>query len=195
MTMLSIDKAPESEVSITMTMPFTEKVPEKIGRLPELAYNLWWSWTPDARELFRRLDYPLWRKTLHSPVQMLAEISTEKLKASAADPSFYRYYNKVMMLFDEAMSDPKAWFTQTYPEHDGKTIAYFSFEYGIHNSLPIYSGGLGILSGDHSKETSDLGIPLVCIGFMYPQGYRRCRRRPLRSWRPRPRLVLRPRPG
>ena len=181
MTMPSIEIVTESEVSITMTMPFTEKVPEKIGRLPELAYNLWWSWTPDARELFRRLDYPLWRKTQHSPVQMLAEISTEKLKAAAADPSFYRYYNKVMMLYDEAMSDPKAWFAQTYPEHDGKTIAYFSFEYGIHNSLPIYSGGLGILSGDHAKEVSDLGIPLVCIGFMYPQGYFR-QRIPSHGW-------------
>ncbi|MCB8959787.1 MAG: alpha-glucan family phosphorylase [Ardenticatenales bacterium] len=164
-----------------MKLPFAEKVPEKIGRLPELAYNLWWSWTPDARDLFRRLDYPLWRKTQHNPVQMLAEMSQEKLRSAAADPAFFRQYNKVMLQFDAMMSNGDAWFSQTYPEMKGKTIAYFSFEYGIHNSLPIYSGGLGILSGDHAKESSDLGIPLVGIGFMYPQGYFR-QRIPSHGW-------------
>jgi starch phosphorylase len=158
-----------------------DKVPEKIGRITELAYNLWWSWTPEARGLFRRLDYPLWRKTLHNPVQMLQEISPSRLQEAAQDSTFVRKYNKVMMLFDETMKNTGTWFHKTYPELGEKTIAYFSFEFGLHSSLPIYSGGLGILSGDHAKEASDLGLPFVGIGFMYPQGYFR-QRLPSHGW-------------
>ncbi|MCC6603200.1 MAG: alpha-glucan family phosphorylase [Anaerolineae bacterium] len=158
-----------------------DKVPEKIGRITELAYNLWWSWTPEARGLFRRLDYPLWRKTLHNPVQMLQEISPTKLQEAAQDSTFIRQYNKVMMLFDEMLKNRGTWFHQTYPELSDKTIAYFSFEFGLHSSLPIYSGGLGILSGDHAKEASDLGLPFVGVGFMYPQGYFR-QRLPSHGW-------------
>lgn len=158
-----------------------DKVPDKIGRITELAYNLWWSWNPIARGLFRRLDYPLWRKTLHNPVQMLQEISPLKLHEAAQDSTFLRHYNKVMILFDETMKNHGSWFYQTYPELTGKTIAYFSFEFGLHSSLPIYSGGLGILSGDHAKEASDLGLPFVGIGFMYPQGYFR-QRLPSHGW-------------
>ncbi len=158
-----------------------DKVPDKIGRITELAYNLWWSWTPEARGLFRRLDYPLWRKTLHNPVQMLQEISPTKLQEAAQDSTFIRQYNKVMMLFDEMLKNRGTWFHQTYPELSDKTIAYFSFEFGLHSSLPIYSGGLGILSGDHAKEASDLGLPFVGVGFMYPQGYFR-QRLPSHGW-------------
>ena len=158
-----------------------DKVPEKIGRITELVYNLWWSWTPEARRLFRRLDYPLWRKTLHNPVQMLQEISPARLQEAAQDSTFVRQYNKVMMLFDETMKNRGTWFHETYPELSNKTIAYFSFEFGLHSSLPIYSGGLGILSGDHAKEASDLGLPFVGVGFMYPQGYFR-QRLPSHGW-------------
>ncbi len=158
-----------------------DKVPDKIGRITELVYNLWWSWTPEARGLFRRLDYPLWRKTLHNPVQMLQEISPVKLQEAAQDSTFIRHYNKVMMLFDEMLKNRGTWFHQTYPELSDKTIAYFSFEFGLHSSLPIYSGGLGILSGDHAKEASDLGLPFVGVGFMYPQGYFR-QRLPSHGW-------------
>ncbi len=158
-----------------------DKVPEKIGRITELAYNLWWSWTPEARGLFRRLDYPLWRRTLHNPVQMLQEISPTKLEEAAQDSTFLRKYNKVMMLFDQMMENKGTWFHETYPELGDKTIAYFSFEFGLHSSLPIYSGGLGILSGDHAKEASDLGLPFVGVGFMYPQGYFR-QRIPSHGW-------------
>lgn len=162
-------------------MHLNDKVPEKIGRLPELAYNLWWSWTPEARGLFRRLDYPLWRKTLHNPVQMLQEISPAQLQKAAQDSTFIRQYNKVMIQFDETMKSQNTWFHQTYPGLGDKTIAYFSFEFGLHSSLPIYSGGLGILSGDHAKEASDLGLPFVGVGFMYPQGYFR-QRLPSHGW-------------
>ncbi len=161
--------------------PLTEKVPEKINRLPDLAYNLWWSWNYNARALFKRLDYTLWRSTHHNPVQMLHEISPGRLADAAQDPAFYRHYNKVLMELDREMENGHLWFRTTYPELKNSPIAYFSAEFGLHNSLPIYSGGLGILSGDHAKEASDLGIPLVGIGFMYPQGYFR-QRIPSHGW-------------
>lgn len=162
-------------------MPFAEKLPEKINRLSELAHNLWWSWTPEARELFRRLDYPLWRQTQHNPVLMLKILSADRLQQAVNDAAFVRLYNKVMIKFDREMQNGHSWFSTQYPEYTKKTIAYFSFEFGLHNSLPIYSGGLGILSGDHAKETSDLGLPFVGIGFMYPQGYFR-QRVPSHGW-------------
>lgn len=162
-------------------IPLDEKIPEKINRLPELVYNLWWSWTPEARELFRRLDYPLWRRTQHNPVQMLQEISVNELDTAVKDAAFIRQYNKVMLMYDEEMRNGRSWFHSEFPEAVNKTIAYFSFEFGLHNSLPIYSGGLGILSGDHAKEASDLGLPFVGVGFMYPQGYFR-QRLPSHGW-------------
>ncbi len=161
--------------------PLDNKLPEKINRLGELAYNLWWSWTPEARDLWKRLDYPLWRKTRHNPVQMLQEISDARLQDVARDSTFLRRYTKVMLQFDEMMANGHSWFHTTYPDLTQNVIAYFSFEFGLHNSLPIYSGGLGILSGDHIKESSDLGLPFVGVGFMYPQGYFR-QRIPSHGW-------------
>jgi starch phosphorylase len=161
--------------------PLEEKVPDKIRRLPDLAYNLWWSWSPDARSLFKLLDFPLWRSTHHNPVQMLQEIPQERLEAAARDAVFFRLYNKVMMALDRELENGHTWFHNTYPRYAGNTIAYCSFEFGLHSSLPIYSGGLGILSGDHAKEASDLGLPIVCVGFMYPQGYFR-QRLPSHGW-------------
>ncbi|MDT8305745.1 MAG: alpha-glucan family phosphorylase [Anaerolineae bacterium] len=158
-----------------------EKLPAPIGRLAELAYNLWWSWTPEARELFKRLDVTLWRSTQHNPVEMLRALSREQLEAVAQDAAFIRHYNKVIMMLDRELENGHLWFSSTYPELREATIAYFSAEFGLHNSLPIYSGGLGILSGDHAKEASDLSIPLVGVGFMYPQGYFR-QRIPSHGW-------------
>ncbi len=160
---------------------FSDNIPEKLNRLPELVYNLWWSWSEEARELFRRLDYPLWRRTQHNPVKMLKMISPERLQEKAQDAAFVRRYNKVMMEFDRDMSNGHTWFHTTHPELKDKTVAYFSFEFGLHNTLPIYSGGLGILAGDHAKETSDLGLPFIGVGFMYPQGYFR-QRVPSHGW-------------
>ena len=157
------------------------KVPKKISRLTELAYNLWWSWNPEARRLFKLLDYTLWRSTLHNPVQMLQEMTPEQLEAAANDSLFIRRYNKVLMSFDREMSDGHTWFKQEHSKTNNLLVAYFSAEFGLHSSLPIYSGGLGILSGDHIKEASDLGLPLVGIGFMYPQGYFR-QRIPSHGW-------------
>ncbi|MEW5988709.1 MAG: alpha-glucan family phosphorylase [Chloroflexota bacterium] len=154
-----------------MMIPIEEKMPAKIRRLPELAYNLWWSWHPEARALFRRLDLTLWRSSHHNPVLQLEEVRPERLEAVANDPAFCMAYNKVLMKLDSDLENGHTWFYQTFPELRDKTVAYFSAEFGLHNSLPLYSGGLGILAGDHAKEASDLGIPLVGVGFMYPQGY------------------------
>lgn len=157
------------------------ELPEKIGRLTELAGNVWWSWNADARLLFRRLDYTLWRSTQHNPVQMLREIEPAVLEKAANDAAFSRLYNKVMMNMDRELQSDQKWFQKSFPDLAEKKIAYFSFEFGLHNSLPIYSGGLGILSGDHAKESSDLGLPLVGVGFIYPQGYFR-QRIPSHGW-------------
>ncbi len=161
--------------------PLDSKLPEKLNRLSEIAYNLWWSWTPEARELFRRLDYSLWRDTEHNPVQMLRLIPSENLQQATHDASFVRLYQKVLLKYDREINNGHSWFFTHFPEHRGKIIAYFSFEFGLHNSLPIYSGGLGVLSGDHAKETSDLGLPFVGVGFFYPQGYFR-QRIPSHGW-------------
>ena len=147
------------------------KLPERIGRLEELANNLWWSWHPQARDLFRALDYPLWRLGGHNPVKQLREISSDKLAAAATDPTFLNLYDSVMSALDAEMSDKDSWFATKYPNVLDGPVAYFSMEFAIHNSLPIYAGGLGVLAGDMCKGACDLGLPLVGVGFMYPQGY------------------------
>jgi starch phosphorylase len=147
------------------------RVPERIGRLEELANNLWWSWHPQARDLFRALDYSLWHLGGHNPVKQLHEISTDKLATAATDPAFLNLYDSVMSAFDADMSEKGSWFATKYPNVLDGPVAYFSMEFAIHNSLPIYAGGLGVLAGDICKEASDLGLPLVGVGFMYPQGY------------------------
>jgi len=146
-------------------------LPERIGRLDELANNLWWSWHNQARQLFRALDYPLWRMSGHNPVKQLHEVNPDTLQAAATDPSFLDIYDSVMKDFDTDMAASNTWFTTNHADLINGPIAYLSMEYAIHNSLPIYAGGLGILAGDICKEASDLGLPLVAVGFMYPQGY------------------------
>jgi len=146
-------------------------LPERIGRLNELAYNLWWSWHPQARALFRKLDYPTWRMNGHNPVRQLREIDPARLQSAADDPDFITLYDSVMSAFDADMTAGGSWFATRYPERLSGPIAFFSAEFAIHNSLPIYAGGLGVLAGDICKEASDLGLPLVGVGLMYPQGY------------------------
>ncbi|MBI4400647.1 MAG: alpha-glucan family phosphorylase [Nitrospirae bacterium] len=148
-----------------------ETFPGSLVRLQELAHNLWWSWKPEARRLFETLDPTLWRLSHHNPVKLLQDMKPERLAALAEDPAFIRQYSAVLKTYDEYMASKGTWYATQYPTISNGTIAYFSAEFGLHNSIPIYSGGLGILAGDHCKEASDLGIPLVGIGFMYPQGY------------------------
>jgi starch phosphorylase len=146
-------------------------LPSRIHRLHELALDLWWSWTPAARQVFRRLDYPLWRHSAHNPVRMLLAIDATQLEQAAQDPEFLALYDEALTGLDEARAAKGSWWTQHGPALNGKVVAYFSAEFALHQSLPIYAGGLGVLAGDHCKEASDLGVPLIGIGFMYPQGY------------------------
>jgi len=147
------------------------KLPERISRLEELADNLWWSWHEEARKLFRALDYPLWRMTAHNPVKQLHEASQDTLQTAAEDPTFLALYDSVMLTFDTDLSSLNTRHTTEYSTLLRGSIAFFSMEFAIHNSLPIYAGGLGVLAGDICKESSDMGLPLVAVGFMYPQGY------------------------
>ena len=148
-------------------------MPPRINRLYELAYNLWWSWRPEARLLYSALDPTLWEQVGHNPVRFLSEVSPGILEKAAANTEYLQQFDSVLNDFDYYMH-PRAddtWFSSTYPELTEKVIAYFSAEFGLTEALPIYSGGLGILSGDHCKEASDLGLPFVGVGFLYPQGY------------------------
>ncbi|MDP3880320.1 MAG: alpha-glucan family phosphorylase [Dehalococcoidales bacterium] len=151
-----------------MTSP---KLPERINRLDELANNLWWSWHENARTLFRALDYPLWRESGHNPIKELREVSQDTLHAAAVDRSFLALYDSVMSAFDVDMAAKNTWVANDCPNLRECPVAFFSMEYAIHNSLPIYAGGLGVLAGDICKEASDLGMSLIAVGFMYPQGY------------------------
>lgn len=152
-------------------MMLRSKLPERIARLDELAHNLCWTWCPEARDLFRILDYPLWKNSGHNPVEQLHNISRTRLQEVAADPSFLALYDSVMYTFDAYMSASDTWFAVNHPNKLPGPVAYFSMEFAIHNSLPVYAGGLGVLAGDFCKEASDLGLPFVGVGFMYPQGY------------------------
>ena len=125
--------------------------------------------------MFRRLDYKLWRATAHNPVQMLQQITPERLVDAASDPEFLKAYDEAIFGLDEARSVAHPWWRERASMLNGGSIAYFSAEFALHQSLPIYAGGLGVLAGDHCKEAADLGLPFVGIGFMYPQGYFRQR--------------------
>jgi len=146
-------------------------LPDRIARLDELAHDLNWSWNQPARALFRKLDYTLWRTTAHNPVSMLAALNPGALTRAMQDPAWLRSYDAAVGGLDSARAARGSWCEREYPDIRGKTIAYFSAEFALHQSLPIYAGGLGVLAGDHCKEASDLGLPLVGVGFSYPQGY------------------------
>jgi starch phosphorylase len=148
----------------------TPKIPERLRRLPELANDLWWTWNAASRDVFRKLDYTLWRQTAHNPVLMLQQVSQEMLNLAAADERYLAIYDAAIEALEAARTARDTWWHQRYSDATGP-IAYFSAEFALHQSLPIYAGGLGVLAGDHCKEASDLGLPLIGIGFMYPQGY------------------------
>jgi starch phosphorylase len=145
-------------------------LPERIRGLGRLAYNLWWSWHPQARDLFRALELQAWRESGHNPVRMLAILPPEVLVSAAEDEEFQMCYDAVMSQFEAETASHTGWFPAEYG-HLESPLAYFSAEYGLHVSLPVYAGGLGILAGDYLKECSDLAIPVVGVGLIYSQGY------------------------
>ncbi len=145
-------------------------LPERISGLADLAYNLWWSWHPHARVLFRMLDYPAWHESGHNPVLMLSHLAEQVLADAARDAEFLARYDAVMAQFEAETTTDVGWFTAEYGRASAP-LAYLSAEYGVHASLPVYAGGLGILAGDHLKECSDLAVPVVAMGMIYAQGY------------------------
>jgi len=146
-------------------------IPERISRLGELACNLWWSWHPEARALFFMLAGNGAEFKAQNPVKLLSELDPPLLDAAAKDSRFLRRYDAVMARFDAEVKSYQSWFYSKVPDPALYPIAYFSAEFGLHHSLPFYAGGLGFLAGDFLKECSDLGVPLVGMGFMYPEGY------------------------
>ncbi len=142
----------------------------ELAALQRIAYNLWWCWEPDAIALFRRLDEDLWTATRHNPVEMLGILQQTTLESLKLDEGFMAH----LQMVDEKLSayqGEKTWFDREYSGDNQLKIAYFSMEFGLHESLPVYSGGLGVLAGDHLKSASDLGLPLVGVGLLYRQGY------------------------
>jgi starch phosphorylase len=145
-------------------------LPSSLARLEELAHNLGWTWDPDARALFRELDRDLWERVDHNPIVLLRDVDQERLDERARDPEFLAHLERVVARFDAYRADP-GWFGRAHPDRQGDTYAYFCAEYGWHEGVALYSGGLGVLAGDHTKAASDLGVPLVAIGLWYPEGY------------------------
>ena len=138
-------------------------IPERLKPLEELSRNLWWCWTPGAQELFEAADKELWVKVDRNPIALLDKISAQRYEEILADKAFLKKMDEVYKQFCDYMSEKPS------PEH--AKVAYFSMEYGLHSSLKIYSGGLGILAGDYLKEASDRNVPMVAVGLLYRYGY------------------------
>jgi glycogen phosphorylase len=152
-------------------------LPEPLAPLERLAWNYWWSWAPDGGFVFRDLDPSVWEECEHNPRRLLKEVSDFRLMQMATDPGYIERVRRLSEKFDEYMADEHVWQaassdTRTTPS---SPVAYFCAEYGIHHSLPLYSGGLGILAGDHLKSASDINLPLVAVGLLYRYGYFRQR--------------------
>lgn len=154
-----------------ITVSVVPNLPSSLERLLELAYNLRWSWNLETLALFRRLDRDLWEKCGHNPVLMLGQIDQRQLNAATNDEAFMAHYDRVCQDFDRYMSQSAStWYAKRYPEAPRTPlIAYFSMEFGLTECLRNYSGGLGVLSGDHLKSASDLGLPLIGVGLLYQE--------------------------
>lgn len=147
------------------------QLPKRIEKLEEVANNLWWSWNTEFLRLFKQIDRDLWETVGKNPVKFLKLVSQEKLEEISKKSAFLKEYDKIIENFEDYKNSKSTWFSRNYLDNKNDLIAYFSAEYGLDQILPIYSGGLGILSGDHLKSSSDLGIPLVAVGLLYKNGY------------------------
>jgi starch phosphorylase len=145
-------------------------LPERLQPLQQLAYNMWWCWNHEAVSLFRRIDDDRFEAVENSPVKLLGDIDQGRLEELLEDDGFLAHMDRMEEALNNYMSSP-TWFRETYGETNPCRIAYFSAEFGIHESIPVYSGGLGVLAGDHLKAASDLGVSLVGVGLMYREGY------------------------
>lgn len=145
-------------------------IPPQLKPVLKIAYNLWWTWTPEAIDLFRWVDNDIWEECNHNPIAMLGKISPTRYDELVKDEAFLRHMEQVNEDLETYLNHP-TWFDKKHQDSFQGKIAYFSFEYGLHESLSLYSGGLGVLSGDHLKSSSELGIPLVGVGLIYRYGY------------------------
>jgi len=153
-------------------VPNNFSLPRRIERLGELAYNMWWTWNADAQRLFLYIDRQLWESVNHNPLLFLRRIERSKLNAVTHNRYYLEFYDRILHAFDRYMeSREDTWFLKMHQDLGNRPIAYFSMEYGLHQIFPVYAGGLGVLSGDHVKEASDLGLPFVAIGLFYSEGY------------------------
>lgn len=146
-------------------------LPPQLDCLKELAYNLRWTWDHETIQLFKRLDHDLWESTGHNPTLMLGTISQSRLDEAAKDEGFLAHLDRICQRHYEYLKNQGTWYKKQQRQNSKDVIAYFSAEFGITECIPIYSGGLGILAGDHVKAASELGLPLVGIGIAYQQGY------------------------
>ncbi len=153
------------------TTQFFPDLPQKISRLGELIYNLWFSWNADALALLKAMDPKLWEDFDHNPVRVLRELDPQRLADLTIDKEFMALFETVMNQFDAYMADDAHWFASNHANALDTKIAYFSMEFGFHECIRIYSGGLGILAGDHLKTASDLGIPMIGVGLLYRTSY------------------------
>lgn len=147
------------------------QLPKEISKLSEIANNLWWSWNTEYLKLLKQIDRDLWENVGKNPVKFLKLVSQERLEKASQNQEFLKHYNIVANNFENYMNSKNTWFSKNYPKNENDLIAYFSAEYGLDETIPIYSGGLGILSGDHLKSASDLGLPFVAVGMLYKEGY------------------------
>ncbi len=154
-----------------MNANFMKRTEHAIAGLQRLAYNLWWTWNPRAQDIFHALSERKWRSSNHNAVSVLHSISHAELQARLCDKDFLASVEEVLQDFDEYLKKKDTWYAENVAEADGNLIAYFSAEFGLHECLPIYSGGLGVLAGDHTKSASDLGVPFVGISLFYRNGY------------------------
>lgn len=163
----------ESEVSWDKHVSTASSISDEAlyNKCLALAHNVWWTWHPDVINLFRDLDPIRWRQLDHNPIALLREFTPERLVSRAAEMVLFSRINHTYRRLKEYMSTVPTWAKTSTGVLGGQPVAYFSAEFGIHESIPIYSGGLGVLSGDHIKSASGLGVPLVAIGLFYDQGY------------------------
>ncbi|NET39776.1 MAG: glycosyltransferase family 1 protein, partial [Cyanothece sp. SIO1E1] len=158
--------------AMTPAARLATKLPFSLRRLADLAYNYWWSWTFDRLALFQSISPSTWHDCGHNPVALLQTVSYERLTQVAEDPQYVRRLQALVEQFDHYMGESETWASRVAPQISARhPVAYLCAEFGVHESLPIYSGGLGLLAGDHLKSSSDLGVPMVGVGLMYRQGY------------------------
>lgn len=159
-------------LATTPAARLSARLPRSLKRLADLAYNYWWCWAADQISLFELINPDEWERCGHNPVVLLESVSYERLTQLSIDPLYMKRLNALAERFDRYIAGENTWASRVAPQISKEhPVAYFCAEFGLHESLPVYSGGLGILAGDHLKSASDLGVPMVGVGLLYRQGY------------------------